>query len=124
MMNVYNGNVLLDGRGEATVELPEWFSALNRDYRYQLTALSAPGPNLFVAAEIMDNRFRIAGGAPGGKVSWQVTGVRRDPYAEAHRIPVEEIKPEAQRGSYVHPELYGLPPERGLTSRRTIDDRR
>lgn len=124
MMNVYNGNVLLDGRGEATVDLPDWFSALNRDYRYQLTAMGAPGPDLFVAEEITANRFRIAGGAPGGKVSWQVTGVRRDPYAEAHRIPVEEIKPEAQRGSYVHPELYGLPQERGLTPRRPIDDRR
>lgn len=111
----------LDGRGEATVELPEWFSALNRDYRYQLTALGLPSPNLHVAGKITENRFRIAGGAPGAEVSWQVTGVRHDPYAEAHRIPVEEMKPADRRSLYTHPELYGLPPERGLTPVRAID---
>jgi hypothetical protein len=121
MMNVYNGNVLLDGRGEATVELPEWFSALNRDYRYQLTALGSPAPNLHVADKIAGNGFRIAGGAPGVEVSWQVTGIRQDPYAEAHRIPVEEMKPATQRGLYIHPELYGLPPERGITPIRAIE---
>ena len=38
MMNVYNGTVILDSKGRATVELPDWFEALNRDYRYQLAA--------------------------------------------------------------------------------------
>ena len=28
-----NGNVVLDAAGEAWVELPEWFEALNRDFR-------------------------------------------------------------------------------------------
>ena len=41
MMNVYNGNVTLDSKGEATVELPDYFGALNRDYRYQLTPIGA-----------------------------------------------------------------------------------
>ena len=77
-MNVYNGNVVLDDSGEASVTLPDWFEALNRDFRYQLTAIGAPGPNLYVAEEVASNRFKIAGGGRGSKVSWQVTGIRRD----------------------------------------------
>ena len=33
-------------------------------------------------------------------------GVRKDLFAEAHRIPVEEVKTETDRGRYLHPELY------------------
>lgn len=108
MMNVYNGNVVLDERGEAWVEMPDYFEALNTDFRYQLTAIGAPGPNLYVATEIDGNRFRIAGGQPGSKVSWQVTGVRNDAFARHHRIEVEPLKPEEERGLYLHPEAFGL----------------
>ena len=113
MMNVYNGNVLLDGDGVAWVELPEWFEALNREFRYQLTAIGAPGPNLYVAQKVTGNRFQIAGGTPHSEVSWQVTGIRQDPYAEAHRIPLEVMKAPAERGTYLNPEARGLPEERG-----------
>ena len=106
MMNVYNGNVVLDANGEAWVEMPEWFEALNRDFRYQLTPIGAPAPGLYVARKIADNRFRIAGGSPGLEVSWLVTGIRQDPYAEANRIPVEVDKPEAERGSLLHPAAW------------------
>ncbi len=44
MMNVYNGTVTLDGDGGARVRLPDWFEALNRDYRYQLTPIGAQLP--------------------------------------------------------------------------------
>jgi hypothetical protein len=107
MMNIYNGVVVLDSKGEAIVEMPEYFQALNSDFRYQLTAIGAPGPNLYIAEEISGNRFKIAGGKTGGKVSWQVTGIRHDAYAEAHRIKVEEDKPAQERGHYLHPELFG-----------------
>jgi hypothetical protein len=117
MMNVYNGNVMLDERGEATVELPEWFEALNRDFRYQLTCIGAFAP-VYVGEEIAGNRFRIAGGRPGLRVSWMVTGVRRDAFAEAHRIAVEEEKPEALRGTYLHPEAWNAPDERGEDAAR------
>ncbi len=109
MMNVYNGNVVMDGVGEAWVELPEWFEVLNRDFRYQLTALDAPAPNLYVGERISGNRFMIAGGEPGMEVSWQVTGVRQDEYARAHPVVVEEAKPAHDVGKYLHPDLYGLP---------------
>jgi hypothetical protein len=107
MMNIYNGIVVLDSKGEAAVSLPDYFQALNSDFRYQLTAVGGPGPNLYIAEEISGNRFKIAGGKAGSKVSWQVTGIRQDAYAAAHRIKVEEEKPAQERGHYLHPELFG-----------------
>jgi len=109
MKNIYDGIAALDAKGEATVALPAWFEALNSDFRYQLTAMGAPGPNLYIAQEISHNQFKIAGGAQGMKVSWQVTGIRHDAYANAHRIPVEVDKPAEMRGHYVSPEEFGQP---------------
>jgi len=107
MKNVYDGTVLLDARGEASVELPSYFEALNRDLRYQLTAIGAPAPRLHVAQKVRGNRFRIAGGVPGGEVSWQVTGIRQDAYARRYPTPVEVAKPEKDRGRYLSPEAFG-----------------
>jgi len=114
MMNVYNGNIVLDGNGEAWVELPDWFEALNRDFCYQLTSVGRPGPNLHVAEEIDGNRFQIAGGQPGMRVSWQVTGIRHDPWANANRTQVEQDKPVEERDHYLSPTLYGKPTERSV----------
>jgi hypothetical protein len=105
-MNVYNGIVALDGDGKATVSLPSWFQALNKDYRYQLTAIGGPGPNLYIAREIENGTFAIAGGTAGLKVSWQVTGVRQDAWAKANPLLVEEDKPEGERGHYLNPEVF------------------
>jgi hypothetical protein len=114
MMNIYNGTIVLDGKGEAWVSLPGWFEALNRDFRYQLTAIGVPSPNLYIAAEVSGNRFKIAGGQPSAKVSWQVTGIRHDAYAEANRLAVEEDKPAADRGFYLHPEALGQPSTKSI----------
>ena len=54
MKNVYDGIVVLDRKGKAEIELPDWFGALNKDFRYQLTAIGAPGPNLYIAEEISE----------------------------------------------------------------------
>jgi hypothetical protein len=105
--------VTLGPNGTAVIELPAYFGALNRDFRYQLTAIGAPGPNLYIAEEIAGNRFTIAGGAAGMKVSWQVTGIRQDAWAEAHRIPVEEDKPATERGTYLTPKEHGQPESKG-----------
>jgi hypothetical protein len=109
MMNIYTGNAILDNSGEAVVPLPKWFEAVNTDFRYQLTAIGAPAPNLHVAREIARHQFSIAGGAAGTKVSWQVTGVRHDAYAKAHPLVVEVRKSEKERGHYLHPDAYGAP---------------
>ncbi len=113
MMNVYNGNVLLDANGEAKVKLPDYFEALNRDFRYQLTCIGGFAP-VYIAGEISSNQFTIAGGEAGMKVSWQVTGIRKDPFAQANRIQVEVDKPAKERGKYLHPEAYGLGEEYGI----------
>lgn len=106
MKNVYDGVVVLDGEGRAVVQLPGYFEALNKDFRYQLTPIGAPAPGLFIAREISDNQFTIAGGRPHLKVSWQVTGIRNDPYAREHRIQVETDKLEEHKGYYLFPEYY------------------
>jgi hypothetical protein len=117
MMNVYNGNVKLDENGQAVVELPDYFEALNFDFRYQLTCIGGFA-QVYIAEEISENRFKIAGGKAGLKVSWQVTGVRQDPYAVANRIQVEEDKPAEERGYYLAPKAYGLPEEKGIENVR------
>jgi trimeric autotransporter adhesin len=106
MMNVYNGTVTLGPNGRAKVHLPDWFEALNRDYRYQLTAIGQPAPDLHVSKEVSGGRFTIAGGKPGQRVSWQVTGIRHDAWADANRIPVEVDKSLEDQGRYLHPELF------------------
>ena len=105
MMNVYNGNIVLDERGEAVVQLPAYFEALNRDFRYQLTCVGGYAP-IYLADKMAHNQFRIAGGTAGLEVSWQVTGVRKDAYAQAHRLEVEVEKRPEERGRYLHPELF------------------
>ena len=117
MMNVYNGIAQLDAQGTAVVQLPAYFEALNQDFRYQLTAVDAPGPNLYVAQKVRDNAFRIAGGAPGAEVSWQVTGIRHDKSALAHPLVPEVAKEAANRGQYLSPTAYGLPASRGIRFR-------
>jgi len=42
MKNIYDGVTVLDENGEAEITLPDWFSALNKDFSYQLTAIGAP----------------------------------------------------------------------------------
>ncbi|MGH2355353.1 MAG: hypothetical protein ACRDJN_27400 [Chloroflexota bacterium] len=123
MMNVYSGTTTTNADGLAEVTLPDWFEALNRDVRYQLTPIGS----LTLAAvnsEVADNRFVIRTNEPRVKVSWQVTGVRRDAYAEAHPVPVEQPKAEADRGRYLHPLEHGKPREAGirhLTSARPME---
>ena len=114
MLNVYNGNIILDNNGEAIVELPEWFKALNKDFRYQLTPVGASMPNLYIKEKISDNHFKIAGGVSGKEVSWQVTGIRQDPYANQHRIQVEVEKSAKEKGHYLHYKAYEQPIEKSM----------
>jgi hypothetical protein len=112
MKNIYDGVVVLDKNGEAWVDFPEWFEALNKDFRYHLTPIGVPGPNLHIAQEILENRFKIAGGSARMKVSWQVTGIRQDAFAKAHPLVVEEDKPDEERGTFLHPQAFGFRKER------------
>jgi hypothetical protein len=113
MMNIYNGNVVTDEGGEATITLPDYFEALNNEFRYQLTVLGTFAQAI-VAEEVRENRFTIRTSAPGVKVSWQVTGIRKDAWANQNRIKVEENKTEKERGLFLHPEAFGKDEERGV----------
>jgi hypothetical protein len=123
LKTIYDGTVNLDLNGEAVVELPNWFEALNKDFRYQLTCIGGFAP-VYIADEITGNRFKISGGNPGMRVCWQVTGVRDDPFARANPVAVEEDKPDDERGYYQNPEVHGQPEEMGIQRMRDEERRR
>lgn len=106
MMNIYNGNVTTDASGSATVPLPNYFDALNRDFRYQLTVLGQFAQAI-VSRKIAGNTFEIRTDRPGVEVSWQVTGIRQDAYAKEHPIIVEQFKPAEEQGKYLYPAGFG-----------------
>jgi hypothetical protein len=103
MMNVYNGNITTDGSGYATIELPQYFEALNKDYRYQLTVVGGTFAQAIVSKKVQGNKFQIRTNEPNIEVSWQVTGIRQDAYANAHRVQPEVDKEPENKGLYLHP---------------------
>jgi hypothetical protein len=110
MLTVYAGDTETDDRGEVVVVLPEYFERLNRDHRFQVTTLGQLALAT-VDGVVRDNAFTIRTDRPHVRVSWLVTGVRQDPWAESHRVPVQEDKPEGERGRYLHAQAYGRPEE-------------
>ena len=113
-LDVYSGNIVTDAAGKAVVNLPAYFEALNIDYRYQLTVIGAFAQAI-ISKEIANNKFEIATNQPNVKVSWQVQGVRNDPYMKnTFNLKMEEDKPAAIKGKYYHPESYGLPQSMGV----------
>jgi hypothetical protein len=64
--------------------------------------------------KIQNNSFVIRTDKPNVEVSWQVTGIRNDPYAKAHPMVVEQVKNEKEKGKYYFPELYGQPKNKSL----------
>lgn len=109
VLNMYRGTVQLNSSGEALIALPDYFEAVNMNYSYHFNAIGAPAPDLYVKNEIENNRFTLAGGRPGMKVSWQVIAERNDPYMAHHPEEREDVmvKPTYQAGKYVHPLDYG-----------------
>lgn len=115
MKNIYDGVITTDADGLATVILPDYFQALNRDFRYQLTTMGTFAQAI-VRDEIAGNRFIIQTDKPHVNVSWQVTGIRHDAYAKAYPIPVEEVKPPTEQGRYLSPELFGQPSSQSVSA--------
>ncbi len=117
MMNIYNGVVTTDSQGFATVTLPDYFTGLNRDYRYQLTVIDE-SENDFIFAKVYrkveNNEFIIKTSQPDVEVSWQVTGIRQDAFANSDRIPNVVDKEPENKGKYLHPASFGQPESRGI----------
>ncbi len=122
MMNIYNGNINTDASGYATITMPDYFEALNREFRYQLTIIDDTDSGFAMAKvvhEISGNEFTIRTSLPNQKVSWQVTGVRHDAFAEKNRIPNSVDKSAAEKGRYLHPAAFNLPDELAISPRPT-----
>ncbi len=125
-LNVYTGNVVTDALGEAWVQLPDYFGDINKEFRYTLTVVDDSDSDTFVIAKvarkIRENRFKIRTNAPRVEVTWRVEGVRNDLWVQKHGAPVEVVKDGKERGTYQHPDLYGMPEERGtfFQSERTV----
>ncbi|HWP31659.1 MAG TPA: hypothetical protein VNK96_08055 [Fimbriimonadales bacterium] len=113
--NAYSGNVVTDARGYATVQLPDYFESINRDFRYQLTVLDDGEREDFVLVKVVrkirNNQFTIRSSAPNTEVSWRVEAIRNDLWVQKHGFKTKQEKPEEHKGKYLHPELYGMPKE-------------
>ncbi len=101
MKNIYDGNATTDANGEATVTMPDYFEALNRDFRYQLTVIGTFAQAI-ILEEIKGNRFKIKTDKPNVKVSWQITGIRRDKFAEDNRPQIEQVKSNADKNKCLY----------------------
>lgn len=117
MMNVYSGNITTDANGYATVKLPSYFEAANKDFRYQLTVMGSFAQAI-IKEKISNNSFVIQTNNPNVEVSWSVTGVRADKFADANRV-VPELEKEL-KGTYLHPELYGKSKDKSEDSKATM----
>jgi len=117
-LNEYTGTVRTDAKGYAVIRLPDYFDALNKDPRYQLTVVDETDSPDFVLAKVVRkeayNQFTIRTSKPNVEVSWQVKGVRNDPWMQKNGAPVRQQKSEANKGKYLQPELYGQPASAGI----------
>ena len=118
MMNIYNGTIITDDRGYATITLPAYFESLNVDYRYQLTVIDRVDSADFVQAKVVKpvtaNAFMVRTSSPKVEVSWQVTGVRNDAFARTKPITIEADKEPENKGKYLNPAAFGAPSEKGI----------
>ncbi len=123
MMNVYNGNIKTDATGKAIVTLPSYFEAENKDFKYQLTIVDE---NQFamarVSKKINGNQFEVMTDKPNIELSWQVTGVRQDAWANKNRVVAEVEKDAADKGHFLHPELFGAGEEKAIGPGRKLEN--
>jgi hypothetical protein len=115
MMNIYNGNITTDGNGFATITMPSYFDALNKEFRYQLTVIGTFAQAI-VKEEMQGNTFVIQTNQPNVKVSWQVTGIRHDKFAEAHRVQPEVEKESRFKGYYLNAKEWGQPESKSISN--------
>lgn len=116
MMNIYNGNIVTDANGKSIVTLPSYFEAENISFKYQLTVIGQFAQAI-VSKEVANNQFEIMTDKPNVKVSWQVTGVRNDVFAQQNRYVDVVEKEEENKGYYVYPQGYGMPLSKGIYSK-------
>ncbi|MES2797025.1 MAG: hypothetical protein V4683_13730 [Bacteroidota bacterium] len=117
MMNIYNGNIITNKEGIAKVVLPSYFEGLNSDFRYQLTVIGTFAQAI-IAEKVKNNQFIIKTNIPNVEVSWMVTGIRKDAFANKNRVKVEVEKSSDEKGSYLHPEAFGWGEEKSISKKK------
>jgi hypothetical protein len=124
ILNHYRGNIELDNEGKATIELPHYFEEININFSYHLTPIGAPAPNLYVSNEVKGNKFEIAGGQPGMKVSWTVQAERNDMFMKANpeKRNMEVEKNAKMKGKYLDYRSWNQPVEKSFA--KSILERR
>ncbi len=122
VLNLYRGVVTLDANGNATIEMPDYFEAINTNYSYNLTAIGSSAPGLFIKEEISNGKFTVSGGNPNMKVSWTVYAQRNDEYTKQYpnSTKVEIEKRDGNKGKYLIPELYNQPREKSISYNPTL----
>lgn len=124
-MNLYRGEATTDEKGYATVTVPNWFAALNKNIQYQLTVVDDGSDSedfvlVRVAQRLKHNSFKIRTSRGGVAVNWQITGERDDPTARHFPLRIERQKSESDRGKYLVPEAYGFGNERAMNPNPTV----
>jgi len=100
-LNIYKGRAKTKNK-KAIIKLPNYFEALNEKIEYQLTPIKSLA-RLGIKKEVKNNKFEVFSDEDC-EFSWTVMGVRKDRFAKANPIIVEEKK---EKEGYLHPELFG-----------------
>jgi hypothetical protein len=64
--------------------------------------------------KVNNNQFKIKTDKPNVEVSWQVTGIRHDKFADAHRVVPEVQKEKEYQGRYLHAAEWGVPDTKSI----------
>jgi hypothetical protein len=120
VINSYSGNITTDASGKATVNLPDYFGAINKDFRYQLTVVGTFAQAI-ISKEIVSNQFEIATSIPNVKVSWEVKGVRNDAHMRKFPFVAQQEKITSQKGKYWDPAVYNQPESKGVSFDKSQD---
>lgn len=124
---IYRGKTELNPKGEARVDMPEYYKALTKEDEatIQLTPIGKPTrEKLFEFSYEWSDQFDsfIIYGEPMRDVSWTVYVDRDDPVIHELRRPVEEMKgihsEFCKKGKLLYPKAYGYPEEKGRDYKR------
>ena len=121
VLNSYSGNVVTDASGKTMVTLPEYFEAINKDFRYQLTVVGGTFAQAIISKEINNNKFEIATNQPNIKVSWEVKGVRNDRRMQQNPFAAVAEKPASQKGKYIDTKSWGVAESKGVSYDANIE---
>jgi hypothetical protein len=108
VINFYSGNATTDATGKVIVNLPDYFEAINKDFRYQLTVIGTFAQAM-ISKEVSHNVFEITTNQPNVKVSWEVKGVRNDARMQQYPFIAVEEKSAEFKGKYVDPTVHNQP---------------